>query len=238
MCKKIDAFVAAILLACIFSFSNSANAQSFSIGPRIGMNLSTVSGLDMGDTTGLLKSSSTAGFVFGAVANIGINEMFSIQPELLYSQQGVMQEMSADFFGVAFKVKARTRLNYINLPVLAKVSFGPENIKGFVTAGPTFGYLLGGNVKSEVEAGGQTEEETQDLSDDDLENMNRMDIGLSFGAGVALGAGPGNLNIDLRYGLGLSDINKIDGPKPDNYEAAKNGVFSISVAYLFNLAGE
>jgi hypothetical protein len=225
MCKKLNSLVAAILLACLMTFSNSSSAQSFSIGPRVGLNFATVTG----DADSGFTKSMYSGLLIGAVANIGINDMFSIQPEVLFSQQGIKEKLDAnDSLSIAL------RLNYITIPILAKVSFGTESAKGFINAGPYLGYLLGGTMTFDD----KVDKDKKDLNSDDLNDMNRMDFGISLGAGGSINAGPGALQLDVRYNLGLTDRNKFDGPKPDNYQSAKNGVFSVSLAYLFKLGGE
>lgn len=142
--------------------------------------------------------------------------MFSIQPELLYAQKGFKMEEAGD--------KMTFRANYLNVPVLAKIAFGPEALKGFITAGPAVSYWMSG--KSKYESGGETENEGYDFDDTD----NRLDLGASIGVGVGYGVGAGTVNLDVRYGFGLSSV--YDGGDDDDSKL-KNRVLGVSVAYLF-----
>lgn len=69
-----------------------------------------------------------------------------------------------------------------------------------------------------------------------------MDLGLQFGGGVAIQAGPGSLVLDARYGLGLSTFTKnyketISGDGYSfTYETKADGKhrnFYLTVGYAF-----
>ncbi|RZJ50533.1 MAG: PorT family protein [Flavobacterium sp.] len=98
-------------------------------------------------------------------------------------------------------------LNYLNVPLMGKYYV----TKGFsVEAGPQIGFLL------------SAENEKTDVKD----SFNTFDFGVNFGLGYKLENG---LNFGVRYNLGLTDINNIEGISSKN----KNGVFQISVGYFF-----
>ncbi|WP_299820417.1 porin family protein [uncultured Pontibacter sp.] len=193
----------------------TAQAQTISVGPRVGVTFAQIHA--SGDNADELNDAaeSNTGFQVGAVSNIMLSELFSIQPELLFIQKGA-KVGDSDYF--------KLRTDYLELPILAKVSFGPEQLKGFVTAGPTVGYWL--SAKSISEIGGNKESESYDFEDED----NRLEIGASFGVGVAYKVGAGELNLDVRYGLGFSSIAEYEGDYKE-----KNQVFGVSLAYLFSL---
>lgn len=183
-----------------------------SIGPKIGINLATAGGDDVDDIK------SHLGFQFGAAAEIGISEKFAIQPELLFFQKGSKTEFG--FLGTNLKIEQI--LNYLEIPILAKVMFGGEGgAQFFATVGPSFGFGLGGKVKT----GGQ---ETDINFGDDM--LKKLDISASIGAGAQFAAGPGNLFVEARYLLGLSSLD-------DSSQEAdvKNRGFGISAGLLFPL---
>src|SRR6476620_11456259 len=101
------------------------NAQQTRFGIKGGLNVSTVVGGDVDNTKSLV------GFHVGGLAEIHVVEKFFIQPELLYSTQGTKIDGP---FGTDGDVK----LNYLNIPVLAKYYF-IEN-KFSVEAGPQLGF--------------------------------------------------------------------------------------------------
>jgi hypothetical protein len=201
--------------ACIFS--TKANAQ-LSLGGRIGLNMPmlTVGSLPNGVSNGF-----NTGLAIGAVGNYAINDKFSLQAEILYSQQGSKLTMGSDYSSV--------RYNYISIPLLAKYKFGQETMGGFVDGGLQLAYLASGSGETSI--GGQT----TTASITDYSGMNRMDVGLSLGVGGYYKLGPGELQLDIRYLLGFIATNKNNDPTVTNYTAEDNRVFSISLAYLFSM---
>jgi len=171
----------ALILITSLAFA-PINAQDINFGAKAGINLSTLQP-DLNDPA------ARTSIHLGGMAEIPINEMFSIQPELLYSSQGVKDKSDNDEV---------VRINYITLPVLAKY-YLIEALS--IEAGPQFGFLL----SSEFEDNG----ETTDLTDD----TKSVDVGFALGAGYKLESG---LNFGIRYYLG-SDINKI-GEDPDKFK--------------------
>ncbi|WP_162055987.1 porin family protein [Pontibacter pamirensis] len=207
-----------LTVAAALGFTFAAEAQTVSVGPRLGATFSTMnySGEDAEDYNEAVKS--VAGMQIGGVANIMINELFSIQPELLYVQKGLKMEED----GATYKQK----LNYLEVPVLAKVSFGAEQLQGFVTAGPSVGYWLSG--KERMEYDGEKESDDYEFGDED----NRTELGANFGVGVAYKVGAGAVNFDVRYGFGLSSL--YETSEGDDSKV-KNRVLGVSLAYLFSL---
>jgi hypothetical protein len=213
MKKQVFLATSTILLAL------SAQAQ-VSLIPRAGITLSTISyGNEPND------QEAKIGFVGGAGLEIGIIEnFFSVQPELLFIQKG------EDFDTRGVETKAT--LNYLELPVLAKVSFGSHAIKGYLNAGPSLAMGLTGRQKVEGgEQSGETGIRFGDASSDGRRYVdNRFDFGLQFGGGVGIGLGPGSVIADVRYGLGLTDLND------DN--RSKNRVFAFTMGYSIPLSGK
>jgi hypothetical protein len=209
-------------LMFIIGLSFTSVAQSVTIGPRVGVNFATqvITGDDSqyaDDWNDEVKAAT--GLQLGLVSNFALGQMFSIQPEFLYTQKGYKFE-DAD----------RTvtgKYDYIDVPVLAKISLGASELKGFVTAGPTFSYWTSGVDKVESDSfNGDTD---VDFDDDELIE-NRFEVGGSIGLGLAYETGVGALNLDVRYGAGFSSVYD-----SDDDAKLKNSGFSVSIAYLFGL---
>ena len=93
---------------------NSAQAETqWNVGAKGGLNISNLYGDDTPDTD------SRTGFNGGVFLGAGVNETFSIQFELLYSQQGSAE--SFDSAGVS--VETTIKLDYIHIPVLGVVTY-------------------------------------------------------------------------------------------------------------------
>ena len=136
---------AALLFLCL----TTIQAQEISFGLKGGVNLANVNATQAIDQlTPDFKDITT--LTFGGVAELGINENFAIQSELLYTQKGfgIRQGVDVNLFNIPLPlgVTAETRFNYLEMPLLAKVKFGQREVKGFLMAGPTFGYATSGKL--------------------------------------------------------------------------------------------
>lgn len=192
-----------------------ANAQDVKFGAKAALNYATWSG-DIEETDGLI------GFAVGGFVNVPINEKFSFQPELLYSMQGTSSKETETFGQTTQTLDTKFKLGYLNVPLM----FRYEVAKGFsLEAGPQIGFLLSanGDVTSTIKNGNNTT--TTSASEDVKENFNTVDFGFSLGGGYDITK---NINLGLRYNLGLSNIAK----DSEDFKV-RNSVFSLFVGYRF-----
>lgn len=183
------------------SKTNSAGGGlNFNIGVRGGLNLNTYSKLktDLDPTD---KIQQLVGFHGGLVMELG-GKMFSVQPELLFSQIGAKITHTANPTDPSDE-NGNLKLtgNTVTVPVLLKVKLGTsDNLKFFVNAGPYISYLL--SSRALLVSGSTTVfDETAKFTD----NKGRIGYGAMAGGGVELGLGFGKLLIEGRYALGLGD---------------------------------
>jgi len=203
--KKIILTVAAVMALSTAAKAQDTNSGNVKLGIKAGLNVATLTGEDVSDDV-----KSRVGFHAGVVAEFKVAPNFSIQPELLYSQQGA----KIDTFEESFNVETTLKVNYLNLPVLAKYYI----IKGLsIEAGPQIGYRLSSKMKVEVPGLGTDEIDFKDQT-------KSIDFGLVGGVAYDL---PMGVFFQARYNAGLSKIND------DNDGSAKNGVFQVSVGYKF-----
>jgi long-subunit fatty acid transport protein len=141
-------------------------------------------GLNLSNFTGdVTDNSMKVGFQVGAFANIGVSEKFAVQPELVYSTAG------AKFTG------GSNDLSYLNIPVMAQYKVAD---KFSLEAGPQIGFLM--SAKAKADSGGGS----VDIKD----SLNSTDFGFNVGAGYDVAE---NMNIGVRYTIGLSNILKDSG---------------------------
>lgn len=152
-------------------------AQDIAFGVKAGLNLASLGG----DFENGGKSRTS--FHLGGVAEIPLTDQLAIQPELLYSGQGAIDEDDTDEIW---------RVDYLVIPVILKY-FVADGLS--LEAGPQLGILL----KAEVEDNGETE--------DFKDIVKSTDIGLNLGLGYKL---DGGLNFGARYYFG-GDINSTEG---------------------------
>jgi len=210
MMKLFKLFTASALLLGTAAVSNAQtnnasnmNSMDVSFGVKGGVNFATVTGDEFD------SPDSRTSFHVGLVGEMPISEMFSLQAEALYSGQG----FDFDFEGPDGD-NAEFQLDYINVPVLAKVYI----IEGLsIEVGPQFSFL----VNEEVDFNPNSDDGDIDLEDSMFE-ANTFDFGVAGGLTFQTNMG---LFATGRYTMGLTDI----------YDDAdiKNSVFQIGIGYKF-----
>lgn len=164
--KKIS-LIAFFAMVCV-----AAQAQ---FGVKGGVNVASWGGDDV-ESEG---KKALIGFYGGFFYNVPINNMFSFQPELVYSAQGIRY----DDAGIDIKIHT----NYVNITPL----FRYNNSGFFAGLGPQLGILTSAKAKSD----GQSE----DIKD----QFKSTDIAAVIAAGYELESGIG---FYVRYNHGLSKL--------------------------------
>ncbi|WP_185226196.1 porin family protein [Chryseobacterium indologenes] len=184
------------------SFAQSADRPRFGI--KAGGNLSSFTGGD---------SKSKIGYYAGALVNVPLSEAFSIQPEIVYSQQGAKAKDDYEMATYTIKNMQQT-LGYINVPVMLQYNATPEF---YLEAGPEFGLLISAQAKGDIN--GST------YKADNKDSMKSF----NFGAGIGLGYKfTPNLGVNARYIAGITKILK------NNFgDSSKNTNFQLGVNYYF-----
>ncbi|RRJ92058.1 porin family protein [Flavobacterium macacae] len=183
------------------SDSSKVVITKLGIGVKAGFNFSTVS---QGD----LKKAPDArtSFYVGASYEFPIIEdLLSIQPEIIYSQQGFEKRemISEERFKSIYKV------NYITVPVLARYYI----VRGFsLDAGPQFSLRVQDDFRISE----------NDAESSLLQQTNCFDFGLSGGLSFQFESG---IFINGRYTRGFREI--IEGSN------AKNTVIQFGIGYKF-----
>jgi hypothetical protein len=153
-----------------------------------------------------LGGDRTTGLTSATLVSFGGFATYKVDPinivgEVLYDQKGC-------------SLVNTLTLGYLGINVLASYPIPMEgNLKPMVFAGPSVGFLMsasqgGVDVKNSV-AG--------------------TDFGIIIGAGASYKLGTGAILLDVRYSLGLANINN-----PTTYNNT-NQVFSVCVGYAFDL---
>lgn len=223
-------FMAAILLLG----PSSANAQdkggngiftgdrAFRFGIKGGVNFSQFdsdpSSVNVDDRNWMV------GIHGGVFLKAPINDLFAIQPELLYTNAGSEIEYGTSTSGLEFRDAIQFRFNYLQLPILASLTLGPISIQ----AGPYVSYLV--NVKvnnfdpNDPFAGGTT------IAEPDRDSFNTFDYGLVGGVAVDIKG----FQLGARYNYGLREVGAGQVGSGNNSidltNGAKNSVAQVFVA--------
>ena len=191
--------------ACIcFSFLclvSTSFCQGVGFGVKGGLNLSS---LNLEDPEA--SYDSRTGYHLGVFLR-GRFDKVAIQPELLlYTQNG---DIESSLFGTA-----QESFSYLTVPVILKL----YPVAGLnLQLGPQFGFLLDGERKYDTFLGSGSEDIT--------EHYDKSDISIALGGGYDFDFG---LGIDVRYNLGVKDINNAA-----NGEPVKSRVFMLSLGWNF-----
>ena len=196
----------AIILITLF-VSTLSFGQSLSIGPKAGINGSLIRGSVKG-------RSALAGFHIGQTTNIKLGSNLALAFDLLFSMQGgeFTTEDRFPTFNSSRNSSIRLRLYNANLPVYVKIY--PDEEVGFNFQ---FGVQPGIIVRART---------GDDGLDRATEDVSVMDFSVPFGFGIDFSNGMG---IDVRYTLGLTDIEEDKGDEYNYY----SDVLQIGMFYRF-----
>jgi hypothetical protein len=217
--KKKTALLAALVAS--FAAAHQSYGQGVRLGVKAGANLSNLSG----DLTEEDRFENKLGFHGGVMLNVGLlgDGFLSLQPEVLFSQKGFKYaDNEFTIAGNKLKYEGDRTYNYIDVPVLLKVNAGGF----FVEAGPQYSYLLKVKDDSRSSINGNTA--SQSSSTQNLDKVNRNEIGYAAGLGFQSDAG---LLLGIRYNGSFTDFGK-DGYSDNDVRNARNSVFQASVGFL------
>ena len=176
-----------------------------------GADFSDLGGNDAGNTN------TSLGFVGGFSATLHLAKLFSLQPELLYIRKGADQFTSSQ--ERYFVLNANVVLDYIEIPVLAKLTFPmANNLVPGVYVGPSFAFKLRSKLNI-VEA--RSEDGTPLGSiQPKIVNAKSTDVGLVIGTALAVEGPATKIVVDFRYSFGFNSILKAHSFVGNNSEVA------------------
>lgn len=182
---------------------NTTNLKAQGIGLKAGANFANFNDTDA-------STDSRTGVMVGLTYDFAVPmSPITIQPGVFYAQKGAKVSDGS--------VESTTKLDYIEVPVVAKFAFILDN--PMLTPHVYFGPYAGFNINAEQEVSGGETSGTVDIDDE----VKGTDFGVVVGAGVDIT----KFNVGIRYSAGLSEIaenNAFDG---------KNGVLSIVAGVNF-----
>lgn len=216
------------LIVMLVSGTIACKAQ-WKFTPEAGMNISS------------LWQPSLSDAQIGVRAGVAVKYEFKfyglgIQSGLYYSQKGGRKIN----FGYAVQpgLTENIRLDYLQLPVLATFNVKlADNIKLYVNAGPYLAYGISGarTLNNGYKKGAATKIGNP-FKDYNIQNeagaqitgkgFNRLDWGVSFGTGIAVG----HWNIGANYDLGLGKVQQDTGKAMKH---SHNRTWNATLGYTF-----
>lgn len=175
------------------------------------------------------------------------SSQFTFIPEISFTRKGAKERFDT-YFTTRFKSETKTKIDYLEIPLLLRFTVGKDKIQPFATAGVSISYGIGGRFSNTtmeqdpfptgtpVYKSRAGKVKFGDAPDgphpDELYVDNRLDYGIQLGAGVLLFK---RALLDVRYALGLKDLYDKDESLARVMSPGKNRVFMFSVGYRFNL---
>ena len=190
--KKLSAVAIGIIVVLAIAIQPIfAQDNAMQFGVKVGLNLANLS-FDP-EPEGTSYDASTK-FGLGGIMLYPLSEVLDLQVEALYLLKGTKSKF--DFFGEVFE--AEFNFAYLSVPVMVRYNLGSGDASPYIVVGPEFGFLLSAKTKF-----GDEEEDFKD-------EVKSIDLGFNVGAGVSMDLGTMPAFAEVRYSLGLSDIDDND----------------------------
>lgn len=182
----------------------------FDLGVKAGVNIANASI----DTANAPSTDAITGLTAGAFVSLGLGAI-EIEPDLLFTAKGYKYGDPA-----VPNAEFVNKFQYVEVPVLLKWMIIPAGpVKPYLGAGPAIGFLTSADVTSKI-AGASTTADAKSA-------LEGSDYSAVIEAGVRVGLGGLSLHGDVRYSIGLADIQKTGSG------SLKNNTVSILVGVGF-----
>ena len=194
------------LVAALF-LTIPANAQ-FKIGPKVGVNISTLS--LGGDLSKNFKSSNISSFTGGVMAEFMVPIIgVGIDASVMYTRKG------SDLKNLVENSTAEQHTSYVEIPVNLKYKFSLPVVGSFMSpfvyAGPSFAFRVGDNFADQYK-------------NKSFETAINVGIGLEFFS---------HLQIAGQYGWGLGKAMEFENDVLNSTLNGKSRAWTVTAAYLF-----
>lgn len=195
------ALVAALFLAI------PANAQ-FKIGPKVGVNISTLS--LGGDLSKNFQSSNISSFTGGVMAEFMVPIIgVGIDASVMYTRKG------SDLKEITTGASEKQHTDYVEIPINLKYKFSLPVVGSFMSpfvyAGPSFAFRVGDNFADQYK-------------NKSFETAINVGIGLEFFS---------HLQIAGQYGWGLGKAMEFENDVLNSALNGKSRAWTVTAAYLF-----
>ena len=213
----------ALTLLFILSISSNIYSQFTSIGIKSGFNLSK---LDYKSDLKGYDFSYKTGINAGLLIEYKLSNSLFLHSELIYSMRGT--EYGAEGKTISGYLvpnhKFVQRHNYLEIPFFIQYNFPMSYfIKPKVFIGAEYSFLLEAKI-------GLIEEGIHKWEADEKVYYKRSEYGIILGAGVEYELESDKIVFDIRYNLGLKDINIYE-----QGSEIKSNTISFNMSFLFSL---
>lgn len=202
--KKIMMMLVMAVAAMTASAQNNTLREpgTISIQPKFGIGVGYISGKWTTGQFGGADNKAKVGIVAGVEGEYYINNWLGVAAGVNFAQQGWK------FEGGGMREAAKTKLNYLNIPVVADFYVLPGLA---LKTGAQFGFLASAKV-----------------NDDDVKDQCKK---FNFSIPVGVSYEYKNVVLDLRYNISVTKVNK-DSDADNKY---RSDLLQITLGYKFDL---
>jgi len=211
-----------VLGAFIPTVATAQKSGDMTIGVMAGVNYATLS---QDPQSREVTFAYKVGLVAGGFLGVQVNDVFSLEPQALYSQKGSKVKGT----GTNASLEGGVRISYIEVPVLVKywIPVSDAQVRPFVFAGPEVEFKVSCTAEGAILA--VTGSADCDKTGSEIK-LKSTDFGVTGGAGIQFKAGNQVVRVDGRYTFGLTDINDSGDTRK-----IKNRAFAATVGLGFPL---
>ena len=215
--------------------------DDFAIGVNAGYMMTSVGFSPK--VTQSMKPGVSGGLSFRYTSEKYFKTLCSVYAEFNYAQMGwkeyIVNLKSEPVTGTSGEAeKYDRRINYIQLPVMAQLSWGGEHRGfGFVfQAGPQFGYMLSESTATNftVDNANTTDRANKTVQQYSMPVEKKLDYGICAGLGLQYShPSVGHFLLDARYYYGLGNI--YGSTKRDYFGKSNHAAIEVKLAYMIDL---
>ena len=199
--------------------------------------------LDLMDKVGKLTDGVNIGFVFEKA----IKPRIDLHIELNFAQKGSAYDLGANEANGGQSGYGEYNFNYFELPIMAKIKFGPA----YIALGPHIGYLMGakeikyrendalvsmlGSEEAAATMLGVSSLRNDEFFDMDMDFINCLDFGAQFAIGAQFPVGPVKVFGEARGTMAFTNWDNSDFFNDMEFDYKRNLAFTFSIGVLYNL---
>ena len=180
----------------------------------------------------------TAGLTLRYTSERYLGMYCAFQAELNYTELGWKEDIYSST-NTKLPDTYKRNQSYIQLPVMAHLGFGKyrDGFKGYMVAGPQFGYLIGDKEKQSetwtTMSSGRPDRMNNVVAQYGLKAENKFEYGITAGLGGEMTTRFGHFLLEGRYYMGLSNI--YGNSKTDPFPKSNHSTITFKVTYLFDV---
>ena len=219
-----------IILLFLFTFTAVFHSQAqrhykpeLEIGAKLGTSFSRVSFQPS------VKQNMLLGYEGGVSFRYIEEKYFGFLVELNFVQRGWKENFEEDPYSYTHT------LNYVELPFMTHIFFGNRHVRGFFNLGPQIGFMISDSYSTNFDIH-NLPDFTRKNKVNEIYTMpikNRVDYGISGGAGIEFRIRKNSILLEGRYYFGLADF--YGNRKKDVFASSPNQTISVTLGYMFHL---